>query len=735
MENGLRLFSKVLMYIKDKNLPAALNLLLPYAESHPYLLYTEVLKSVNENFMLMAHYMEKGVSDPMRDSMYADMLSQLNRVVRNMRADYRRRNVDFYKEAYSHVGSGMPMSEKNIKAVLENFVTDEVMLQLQSDEMRAGVARDLYSRHYAFMLSLFCYIVTSDLWTKEQADNMVEVLLQPTVDSKDVRMILSALMLSAMNSFDINKFSILVEVYRKCKDEKIRQTALVGWVLSLADSVAVEEQKTYVDELCSDADVVGELVDLQKQIVFCMNAEKDNAVIRNDIMPTLFKSSNFNVTRLGITEKEEDPIQDILDPEAQDRLMEETEDKFHKMMNMQKSGADIYFGGFAQMKRFPFFYNLLNWFAPFDLNNPDLSKRIENMNGNKFLANLLDSGAFCDSDKYSFAIAMSSIMDRLPANMREVVENREVIGGLIPGDESSSPAFIRRQILQNLYRFFRLYRWHEQIYDPFSLDNCLFVRSSLFKGTPLEAKLPSVGNFLMKRSEHEMLEKLMPWLENMEGKSANMIAGYYHLEYTEDYGKAKHFFSIVLSIDDEDVKAKTGYAKALFGYGDYVEAQKVYKELYLLNPKKKIITLEYSIVLSKLRRYKEALVVLYELSFVYPNSTNIYRIIAWIKMALKKLDEADKIYTDMFNKEGVVKSDFLNAGYCKWFSGNIKEASDLFARFCRVEIQNVSSTSFETVASILEREFHNDKDMLNLYGISTVDIMLMNTITYNKIAK
>lgn len=735
MENGLRLFSKALRYINDKNLPAALNVLLPYAESHPYVLYTEVLKSVDENFRLMAHYMEKGVSDPMRDNMYADMLSQLNKVVRNMRADYRRRNIDFYKDAYSHVGNGMPMSERNIKAVLENFVSDEVMLQLQTEETRADAARDLYSRHYTFMLSLFCYIVTSDLWTKDQADNMAELLLQPTVDSKDVRMILSALMLAAMNNFDINKFSVLVEVYRKCQDEKVRQTALVGWVLSLTDSVAVEEQRAYIDELCADAGVVSELVDLQKQMVFCMNAEKDNAVIRNDIMPTLFKSSNFNVTRLGITEKEEDPMQDILDPEAQDRLMEETEEKFHKMMNMQKSGADIYFGGFAQMKRFPFFYNLLNWFAPFDLNNPDLSKRLGNMNGNKFLANLLESGAFCDSDKYSFAIAMSSIMDKLPANMREVVENKDVVGGLIPGDESSSPAFIRRQILQNLYRFFRLYRWHDQIYNPFSLDNCLFVKSSLFTGTPLETKLPSIGNFLMKRSENELLDRLVPRLETMEDKSAKMIAGYYNLECTSDYEKAKRFFGSVLTVDHDDIKAKTGYAKALFGNGDYAEAQGVYKDLYQINPKKKIIALEYSIVLTKLGLYKEALVILYELSFLYQDSNNIDRIIAWVKMAQKRLDDAEQIYTKLFKKEGVVASDFLNAGYCKWFSGNIKEASNMFSRYCHIKNRDLSSASFETVSSLLEKEFRNDKDMLDLYGISNVDIMLMITITYNKILK
>lgn len=68
--------------------------------------------------------------------------------------------------------------------------------------------------------------------------------------------------------------------------------------------------------------VANEIADLQKQIIFCMNAEQDNNTIQRDIMPELMKNNNLNITRFGITEKEDDPMNDIFDPGASDRAME-----------------------------------------------------------------------------------------------------------------------------------------------------------------------------------------------------------------------------------------------------------------------------------------------------------------------------------------------------------------------------------------------------------------------------
>ena len=86
-----------------------------------------------------------------------------------------------------------------------------------------------------------------------------------------------------------------------------------------------------------------ELTELQLQLMYCMDAEHDTRKIHEEIMPELLKNNNFRVTRNGIEEVEDDPMEDILDPEGSERQMEKLEENMQKMVDMQRSGADIYF--------------------------------------------------------------------------------------------------------------------------------------------------------------------------------------------------------------------------------------------------------------------------------------------------------------------------------------------------------------------------------------------------------
>jgi len=737
MDSGLKLFSRVLRLADNMNLPTALELMLAYSRSHPYVQYTEELENINESFKYMLHYMEAGTADPQRERMYADMLVKLKKVVRNMRADYRRRNVDFYKDAVAHMHHGMPMSENGIKMMLEDFVGDATMLQLEPEESRAAKEKELYTRHYSFMQSLFNYIVTSDLWTKEQADRFADIIISPTVDSNDAQLMVSAVMLAAMNNFDTNKFRILTEVYKSTADEKVRQKALVGWLFSMCDTEDFDIQQKLISELCMSDSCVRDIVDLQKQVLFCMNAEKDNDLIQRDIMPTLIKNSNISVSRFGITEKEDAPLQDILDPGAQDRAMEETEAKFQQMMNMQKSGADIYFGGFSQMKRFPFFYTLSNWFCPFSTNHPDLMAKTEKLRGNKFLDNLLANGPFCDSDKYSFALAMATVIDRLPPNISEMMGNSEALGPIAAMAETTSTAYMRRQILQDLYRFFRLYRWNEQIYNPFASDNCLFVLDKLFHGTGVEDGIEDIGYFLIKRHEGNLLGKIVEQLDMKQTVPALMLVGAYNLDYTADYEKAMLSFTGARNIDPDNEKAANGYAKAAMLSGNTDKARTAFARLYEMHPEKKSLAMDYCVTLAKCGDFETANKVAYRMSFDFPESQNVRRILAWVLMGNGNLKQADKEYQRLLASGTSVAVDYLNAGYCKWFAGEISEASDCFARFCELQKKTDGNKTDgnKDFAVLIDKEFNNDSMMLDRYSLTRTDRMLMRAITINKITE
>lgn len=160
----------------------------------------------------------------------------------------------------------------------------------------------------------------------------------------------------------------------------------MGWVLVLNDDWqrVYPEQRQIVAKMLHSEAVCKELTELQIQLIYSQNAENDTKTIQKEIMPDLLKNNQFRVTRNGLEEVEEDALEDVLHPEVSEQRMEKLEASFQRMVDMQKQGADIYFGGFSQMKRYPFFYDTSNWLVPFYLQHPDIAQFVKKLEGNRF---------------------------------------------------------------------------------------------------------------------------------------------------------------------------------------------------------------------------------------------------------------------------------------------------------------------------------------------------------------
>ena len=125
---------------------------------------------------------------------------------------------------------------------------------------------------------------------------------------------------------------------------------------------------------------------------------------------------------------------------------------------MQKNGSDIFFSGFSQMKRIPFFRKYVNWFVPFYSNHPDLPEEAIQTAKTKFAERITERGPFCESDKYSFVIGLSSAISHIPENARQMMENGELgpLGMHGDDDNMQNPSLLRLLYMQDLYRFYRL---------------------------------------------------------------------------------------------------------------------------------------------------------------------------------------------------------------------------------------------------------------------------------------
>lgn len=698
----------------DRDLGEAIEATDIFLSVHPNQINSDRLYAIRSDYQRMTDYWRRGFKDPQLEALYDNLLKRMYVLYATMAGNYEVRHSS-YLQSLADLARMTPRdwSPQVVKESLEAYVSDVALLGLGAT---GGQASEVYARHHKEMIELFDFILTSGVWSDGYATAMEEIVLSPTVDSFDQQLILSGVMLANMNVFDMAKFRMMVHVYSQATDEQVRQRALIGWALSLnvdmnsdIAMLVYPEAVELVEKLLEDDACCRELVELQKQLIYCINAERDNAKIQNEILPELMQNQGFRITRNGIVEEQEDELNDILHPNESEEKLERVEQAYHKMMDMQKQGSDVYFSGFSRMKSFPFFNELVNWFVPFYFDHPDIIQTLGTVRKNRFLKGLLNSGPFCNSDKYSFLLAFDHLLNHLPHDLRDMLEKGEATFEEVAAEVNNQPEYIRRNYLQDIYRFFRLFRQRDAFWNPFAQESpdYLFLASSIYRSTQIEPFFNEVTAFLIKKNRYkEARYMLNNYSENREDFQFHMMAAHIGMDPLGNYAKA-----VQLKPDNE--RAMAGYARALFDHGEYEKSLEVYDKLLTIQPDKRSYLLNKAVCLTKLERYDEAEKMLFRLSYERPDDTNVNRVLAWALTCNGKYEQADKIYTQLMSEGESSTDDLLNYGLCLWFSGHIDDAADCFHRYLKESGEKK------------ERFFNQERRLIHAKGITEAEIQMM----------
>ena len=701
--------------------------------SSPNLMSVDDLDGIDSDYQLMLNYMLQGVDDPQRDEIYTKLKQRLYHTAKSLQRSLLNKENAFFANAYRYANN-LSFSHERVKSTLENFVTDVAMLSLEPEGLREEKSKNIFQRHNDFRKKLFCHIVTSNLWTESDAKAYAQLIVSPTIDSIDAQLLVSALMVAATNFADIFKFKTLLSVYQNAQDEYVRQKALIGWVFALSSDIQNEKEQEInqlIDKLLENDQVVQELSDLQKQVVFCKNAEEDKDTIQRDIIPEIMKNHHLEISRWGIKEKEDDPMEDIFDPDAADRRMEKLEESFKKMVGMQKAGSDIYFGGFSQMKRFRFFNDMANWFMPFYIENPDISEAVDKMKETPFIQQMISISPFCDSDKYSFALAMSDIINKLPPQMRNLMQYDESMFNGTNETEVQSPAYIRRMALQDLYRFHKLHYDKLCLVNPFEEQKAMFVANLAIISDNIYKAYYDLCLFLYKHNKADELEQLLEIYDDKSDIKCLMIHAMTAIK-KEEPREALPFLEDAIRLEPDNSKVLKMLAKVYFNMKRYQDSADCFEKLHLLDSSNNQVTLYYAIALTKAEKYDTAMQLLYKLSFDNENNLAVSRALAWTLMAQGKLQQAENEYKKLLESDDTETGDLLNAGYCQLLSGKIHEALMLFKSFVETSSSMTKGQEDykEELIRILWVETKEDKRFLQERGINDIELKIIFDILY-----
>lgn len=751
-------------------------------------------EDVKNDYRLMQDAMMRGLRDDKIDEVYADIMRKVYGAGLDVLIEEKVKRYSSF--AYARVSAQQTEAHPDaVRTVLEAYVQDMAMMAFEPENTRKAKMEKLMADHHAYMKQLFNALLVAPMWNDRRAADFADLLLSPTIDRDDALLLVSAVMLATMNVNDPYKWDMLAEVYVRATDKVLKMRALVGWVLSLPYDPRGPRLFPFVQErikaMLADKTTLKQMLDMQMQMLFCCNADADNEEIQRNIMPTLIKNTNLQMTRLGIVEKEDDPMKDIMDPNAAERDMEEMERKYRKMMDMQKQGSDIYFGGFSKMKTFPFFNDLCNWFAPFNAAHPALGAARERLAGSTFLNNLMENGPFCDSDKYSFALAIAQIMDRMPDNVKEMLNSDATLGPTVSKEEQENPAYICRSYLQSLYRFFRLYRSKRDFLNPFILDeledndgNALFMSYKLLACPEMEENAVALCGFLLKR---KMMRKLMSMAICFKSSQNPCLVRFLALVPMTD-GKWQEAYDLFASVseDQHTEESLRGMAHCCMSLKRFGEAVAIYRRLLAMHPDSFSYQLNLAVCLmssdaasscgdasssscgdassscddasscdasSSLggkvearpnKVVEEGTKLLYKLDYEHPNNANVRRVLAWCMMLQGHFDKAIDIYMRLLSQPDAVSADRLNAAYAHWLSRDVARAVALLREYCNLceleeaeakEAAKKQGRRCEPTKSRnyrLVEDFTKDADLLSKYGISLTERKIMVDIVLNE---
>lgn len=730
-------------------------------------------EDVKNDYRLMQDAMMRGLRDDKIDEVYADFMRKVYGVGLDVLIEEKVKKYSSF--AYARVPAQQTEAHPDaVRTVLEAYVQDMAMMAFEPENTRKAKMEKLTADHHAYMKQLFNALLVAPMWNDRRAADFADLLLSPTIDRDDALLLVSAVMLATMNVNDPYKWDMLAEVYVRATDKVLKMRALVGWVLSLPYDPRGPRLFPFVQErikaMLADKTTLKQMLDMQMQMLFCCNADADNEEIQRNIMPTLIKNTNLQMTRLGIVEKEDDPMKDIMDPNAAERDMEEMERKYRKMMDMQKQGSDIYFGGFSKMKTFPFFHDLCNWFAPFNAAHPALGAARERLAGSTFLNKLMENGPFCDSDKYSFALAIAQIMDRMPDNVKEMLNSDATFGPTVSKDEQEDPAYICRSYLQSLYRFFRLYRSKRDFLNPFILDeledndgNALFMSYKLLACPEMEENAVALCGFLLKR---KMMRKLMSMAICYKSSQNPRLVRFLALVPMTD-GKWQEAYDLFASVpeDQHTEESLRGMAHCCMSLKRFSEAVAIYRRLLAMHPDSFSYQLNLAVCLMSSDAFsscgaasslggkvearpnkvvEEGTQLLYKLDYEHPNNANVRRVLAWCMMLQGHFDKAIDIYMRLLSQPDAVSADRLNAAYAHWLSRDVARAVALLREYCNLceqdeaqakEAAKKQGRRCEPTKSRnyrLVEDFTKDADLLSKYGISLTERKIMVDIVLNE---
>lgn len=288
---------------------------------------------------------------------------------------------------------------------------------------------------------------------------------------------------------------------------------------------------------------------------------------------------------------------------------------------------------------------------------------------NSILSSMLNSPAFCNSDKYSFTLALNEIPLQQMNMMEEDVQGREEILNDQLGvsqniSDQENKKVIYRQYIHDLYRFFKLWNFRKQVDDIFT-SPLTFWSLSTFKSHFTTTRYgKEIADHLLSKGYYEEAISLYTYLTQEEPTNIEFLqkAGFAH-QKNEKYEKALDFYKKGFILDPLDLWTIKHIALCYRKMHKDQDALDFFKMAERHDPDNLNITLQIGHCLTSLFEFDEALKYFFKVEYLSQAKVSAHRAIAWCYFMTDKIEKAAHYYEKIIQESTPIFTDWLNYGH------------------------------------------------------------------------
>lgn len=715
-----KIYAAVLDHVENNRLKDAFDTLKSWAAALQNWSAAEKISELETNYRYMIHYLVEGKKDPDQQKIYSRLIRGIYLLADDLSEQWQIRNSSalfFEKARIANIRQ--PLSLNEYRDIICQLVDTSAIIELmpEGEEKKSRLHQNSIKQEETVQ-DLFYSLFSSPRATDEEVKAYRDFTSHTLIPTSVKCMLISALTMNLLQRFDPKKFDFLLESCYHPESE-IALRAVVGIVPVLREYkkrwIHYPEITGRLSVMADDAIFSRRLVSVIIQFIQAHETEKITKKLTEEILPGMMKLSPMIGKKINLEEWMGESGLEEKNPEWQ-KILDEAglTDKLQEFADMQLGGADVFHSTFSNLKNYPFFNEMSNWFLPFDKRHSSLhsffSERPEDDN---LLSTLLNTTMICNSDKYSFCFSLmlmpeqyrNMMATQLGAESDELKKMTEEELLLNPNQQEET---ICKQYIQDLYRFFKLFQRRNDFVDIFSAPLDYHRLQPLYPVVQRTANLERIALYYFEKNNFREAADAYLMLTGM-GSATNETwqkIGYCY----QMLGMVKKGLDAYLKADLMDENNTWVLRRIAHCYRLLKEPESAlhyYRRLEQLTPDDLNIQLNIGHCYLELDQYAEALNYYFKVDLLSHDNTRAWRSIAWCAFLSRKFDVAQRYYAQIIENRPNTH-DYLNAGHVELCLLNTKKAVELYVQAVR------SAGSLSTFQTL----FDEDLDELREAGVN-----------------